>query len=208
MKSKFLLYSVSCLLSSILTAQWLDTIIPVGASPIALCFNPQDNRVYCACFDDSSVASIDGATNTVLAMIRVDAQPRALCYNPTNNKVFCANENGRSVSIIDGAANTVVATTALPCFPWDCCYNPTTDKVYVVDAFSSVCVLDGSTFALDTVINPGNGPYGLCCNPVANRIYTANRTDNSVTVIDGASNTVMATIPVGPIPNRIVWNSR
>ena len=43
-------------------------------------------------------------------------------------------------------------------------------------------------------------------NPATDRIYVANRHDGTVSVIDGASNTVIATIPVGERPFAIVVN--
>src|SRR5260370_23622305 len=46
----------------------------------------------------------------------------------------------------------------------------------------------------------GQSPSAMAVNPVTNKIYVANRSDNTVTVIDGASNTVSATVPVGTSP--------
>jgi YVTN family beta-propeller protein len=84
------------LLPLLLSAQWLETTIPVGFSPRALVYNPTNNRIYCAnsgnSWDpDSTVTVIDGATNTVIATIGVGDGPNALVYNPTNNKIYSAN---------------------------------------------------------------------------------------------------------------------
>ncbi len=62
-----------------------------AASPRALCYNPTNNKVYCANGDGDSVTVIDGATNSVIATVAAGESPYALCYNPTNNKVYCAN---------------------------------------------------------------------------------------------------------------------
>jgi YVTN family beta-propeller protein len=48
-----------------------------------------------------------------------------------------------------------------------------------------------------STINVGNGPSGISVNAVTNLIYVANRRDNSISVIDGATNSVKATINVG-----------
>jgi YVTN family beta-propeller protein len=52
----------------------------------------------------------------------------------------------------------------------------------------------------------GNGVAGIAVNPNTNRIYVANSIDNTVSVIDGATNTVIATIPVGLTPDGIDVN--
>ena len=61
--------------TAVCSAQWLDTTITVAAGPFALCYNSQNDRVYCACFDSDTVVVIDGATNAILAAIPVGDQP-------------------------------------------------------------------------------------------------------------------------------------
>ena len=43
----------------------------------------------------------------------------------------------------------------------------------------------------------GYNPQGVAVNPTTNRIYTANIDSDSVSVIDGGANTVVATVPIG-----------
>jgi len=72
-------------------AQWLETTITVGDCPVALVYNPTNNKVYCANYESDNVTVIDGATDSVITTIMVGDAPRSLGYNPTNNKVYCAN---------------------------------------------------------------------------------------------------------------------
>ena len=61
----------------------------------------------------------------------------------------------------------------------------------------------------------GYYPYGVAVNSVTNRIYVANQcgsdptcaSDGTVSVIDGASNTVIATVTVGSRPYGVAVNS-
>jgi YVTN family beta-propeller protein len=43
-------------------------------------------------------------------------------------------------------------------------------------------------------------PVGTAVNPQTNRIYVANSGNDSVSVLDGASNTLVSTVPVGRLP--------
>ena len=92
MKCASVLLATICLLS-VADSQWLETTITLdpGAGPCALCYNPTNNKVYCANSGSDNVTVIDGATNSVIATVTAGSSPRALCYNPTNNKVYCAN---------------------------------------------------------------------------------------------------------------------
>jgi YVTN family beta-propeller protein len=51
-----------------------------------------------------------------------------------------------------------------------------------------------------------DGPYGVAANPTTNRIYVTNPGGDSVSVIDGATNTVLATVPVGIDPESVAAN--
>jgi YVTN family beta-propeller protein len=51
-----------------------------------------------------------------------------------------------------------------------------------------------------TTIPVGNGPWGIGVNVKTNRIYVANQDGDTVSVINGATNTVIHTIPVGNGP--------
>jgi YVTN family beta-propeller protein len=62
------------------------------------------------------------------------------------------------------------------------------DTVWVVNA-ADLQVIAG--------IEVGSGAYGIAVNPVTNRIYVTNSNDGTVSVIDGASNTVIATVFLG-----------
>ena len=56
-------------------------------------------------------------------------------------------------------------------------------------------------------VTVGNNPQGVAVNPSTNRIYVVNAFfDNTVSVIDGATNTVVATVPVGNSPWDVAVN--
>ncbi len=50
------------------------------------------------------------------------------------------------------------------------------------------------------VVSVGTAPSGVGINPTTNKVYVANKGGNTVSVIDGASNTVAATVSVGSFP--------
>jgi YVTN family beta-propeller protein len=77
-----------------------------------------------------------------------------------------------------------------------------------------VTVIDGAT-GNTLSVHVGYYPYGVAVNPVTNRIYVANQYGNdrtgsspgTVSVIDGASNTVIATVTTGSRPYNVAVNS-
>jgi len=61
---------------------------------------------------------------------------------------------------------------------------------------------------LETTIPVGSNPNHLVYNSTDNKIYTANwgYGANTVTVIDGATNSVITTIPIGNAPHTLCYN--
>jgi YVTN family beta-propeller protein len=54
----------------------------------------------------------------------------------------------------------------------------------------------------------GRSPIYLAADETTNRIYVSNQSDDTVSVIDGATNRVLATVRVGRYPNGIAVNSK
>jgi YVTN family beta-propeller protein len=53
---------------------------------------------------------------------------------------------------------------------------------------------------IDSAIHVGIEPAGVAVSPDGSKLYVANSASNNVSVIDTATNTVIATIPVGSHP--------
>jgi YVTN family beta-propeller protein len=54
----------------------------------------------------------------------------------------------------------------------------------------------------------GNSPAALTWNSQNNKVYCANESTNTVTVIDGQTNSVIRNITVGNGPKALVWNAQ
>ena len=126
-------------------AHYVESTLPVGAGPIALCYDSQDCKIYCASELTPTMTVIDGVTNRILRTIPIGARARALCYNPQDNKVYCANWQDTSVTVIDGATNRVLTSIQVGVEPWALAWNPVQNRVYVANCYgSSISVLRDS----------------------------------------------------------------
>ena len=59
---------------------------------------------------------------------------------------------------------------------------------------------------VDTITGLGNAPFGIAYDSVNERIYVTNSDDNTVSVIDITTNTVIDTIPIGIEPFDIAYS--
>jgi len=179
------------------------TTVATGGQPAAVAVNPVTNKIYVASLGNS-VTVIDGATNFTTTIPDGDG-PAAIAVNPATNKIYVADSSinafgNNTVTVIDGATNS---TTTIPTGfdpPLAVDVNPITNKIYFANTFDTVTILDGATNT-PTTITVGQQPVGMVVNPVTNKIYVANSGDITITVIDGPTNTIIATIPSGLGPS-------
>jgi YVTN family beta-propeller protein len=146
--------------------------------------------VYCVdCEGEGKVYVVDGAADSVVAIVAVGWDPFTICYNPISNKVYCGSLTQDYVKVIDGATDRVIATVTAGRSPHPLFYNPTNDKVYCANSGyynnndSTVTVIDGATNRVDTTIVVGVWPMDFAWSPVQNRVYVANNYSSSISVL-------------------------
>jgi YVTN family beta-propeller protein len=173
-----------------------------GGNYPVVAVNEVTNRIY-ATQGISSLPSggnvlkvIDGVTNTVIATVTIGDGAISMDIDRATNKIYIANILNGTVSVVDGATNAVTTIQNGGRPEARLAVNPATNKIYVANnTLGSVSVIDGATGAL-AVVPAGPGPDTIVVNPVTNRIYvTNNAPPGGVTVLDGATNTIVATVP-------------
>jgi YVTN family beta-propeller protein len=133
---------------------------------------------YVANVDDDTVSVIDTARNTVVATVPVGGFPDGVATTPDGTRAYVTNNFDSNISVIDTASNTVVATIPVGLAP------------------SGITITPDATYSYEQ----GNRHH----EPLA---YVTNAADNTVSVIDTATNKVLATIPVGQDPTGVAITS-
>jgi YVTN family beta-propeller protein len=134
------------------------------------------------------------------------------------------------VSVVDAATCSVIQNialvepaTGLPIIAGGgIAVNPTTNQIYATGgvfatAIPVVVVIDGSTNEVIASIGTGTSSFTneVAISPTTNRVYVTNTDDDTVTVIDGSSNSVITALPVSrpadvsvnPATNRVYVTS-
>ncbi len=200
-----------------------DTVT-VGSNPYGVAVNPITNKIYVAniCGNDLTCSShsgtvtvIDGATLTT-ATVTVGASPYATVVNSITNKIYVANNCGNdptcaspfavgTVTVIDGATNNPTSVT-VGILPDALDVNTATNQIYVANecgddpycaSTATMTVIDGGTLST-TSLTVGRNPNEVAVNPASNRAYVANFSDNTVSVIAGASPSALQFVAVTP----------
>jgi YVTN family beta-propeller protein len=210
-----------CLDNSVF-AQRVVASIPVGTFPVGVAVNRLTNRVYVANLvgqpltpfieAPNTVTVIDGETNQIVDEIvtGLDFQI-GLAVDEVRNLIYVATLDS-GVDVLDGETDKVITNIPLagePVYPG---INTFTKSVYVSNQKGWLSVLDEDENNVVTTIQLGGGPNvsepeGVAVDPITDRIYVANfESEGSVWVIDGRTNTLVATVPVGDSPFGIAVN--
>jgi YVTN family beta-propeller protein len=208
-------------LFSVTSGQWLEATVPVPLPPQTLCWNPANNRVYCAVgYPDAfgAVAVIDAATNTLLDTVMLDCQmPGGMCVDAVHNRVYCAGSSffpmeESLVTVIDGSNDSILARITVGSAPRAVCCNPSSNRLYCASQFADqIAVIDCSTYAVLKAHPVPEWPVDMVYAAEVNRAYCVeqgprNKPGFTVTVIDGSTDSVVRTIYVGDYARSICYN--
>jgi len=198
--------------------------IPVGDEPRALAYDPPMGEIFVA--DQGSggpvpygnVSVISDTTDRVVATIPVGLGTGALAYDGSNGDIYVADYNSNQVAVLAPTTNTVLTTIPVGEGPSGVAYDPADGDVYVTNGgVTNVSVISGNTNKVVTSVglSPSNcGPTGLAYDGGNAEIYVALQCGtrhgpvlDNVSVISGANNTVVATIPVGINPTGVAYDN-
>ncbi len=184
--------------------------------------NTVTNRVFVTSHGLPGVIAIDGASNTVQNVVTTGlAAPFGVAVNEPLNRVYVSDRDRQEILTLDGGGNLLASQTIRPqpagAVPYALAFNPNTSRLYVglavggsVNRVQAYQATLGGLLLLDTIlVGQGgvDGGGGLAVNPATNRIYMTNSASNTVSAIDGLTNRVRTTIPVGVDPFGVAANS-
>jgi YVTN family beta-propeller protein len=194
--------------------------VAVGSNPHGVAVNLAGTRVYVTNESAGSVSVIDTSSNLVVASVPVSASPRGIVVNAAGTRVYVAhytNFGPAIVTVIDTQTNTAIASAQVLGSSVGVAINPAGTLAYVTNNRSPTTVVQVIDTRCNAVIASvplapnasGVRPIasGIAVNPAGTLVYVTTFTqagpfvvDNNVRVIDTATNTVIATIPVGNTP--------
>src|SRR5271165_2539758 len=192
------------------TSATRDTLIgqiDLREQPAALGLSPNGRWIYTINHFDDIVWAVHIVTNTVAA-IPVPGFPYRLSVSPNGLRVYASLTDSGSMSVIDtdpasATYHRVIGRLRLGGHVPDPVFTTAGARAYVPKSGAdSVLVIDTATSAVKSIA-VGHYPWDVAVSQDGRRAYIANCLDNSVSIVDSASDTVTGTVTVGTYPCRI-----
>jgi YVTN family beta-propeller protein len=183
--------------------------IPVGKGPTGLTFSQDGRFAYVSNQGDKSVNVIDTTTHQIIKSIPVGANPHFLVLSP-DGKIWGTNSGGTDIYVIDPATQEKVATFEVGPQPQQIAFaykGIQGPNAYVtVGGANKVIAVTADPKNLRVVdqIDVGEGPNGIWANPEGTRLFVGHQISNDLRVVDTGTSKVIASVPVGRKPIRVV----
>jgi YVTN family beta-propeller protein len=192
--------------------------ITTGEGPFSIAYDSNNSNIYATivcCVSSSSslgmVSVINTTTNTAVENITVGSNPQQIAYDPSNGNLYVADWGNAEVTVIDGNTNSVIANITVGVHPYGVAVDLSNYLVYVttwnypningVYGQGSVFAIDPTTNSVVANITAGSWSHGIAYDPSNGYLYVTNWGNNGdVTLVNGATNGVIGTIPFPSLP--------
>jgi YVTN family beta-propeller protein len=207
--SDYVLVAIDCVRDSVVAT------LQMNVSTYALAYNPTNDRVYYANYDDvaSTVAVVDCRRDSIVAEVLVGSYLGGLACNPDSNRLYCASflDDSLFISAIDCIGDTVMSTVnalqGTNVSSVSMCYVPTLDVVCSTTGGVDIVVVDGAARQVLGPLPLGGEATRLLFNPVSNKLYCLLPASDNLVVIDCRYMSPEATVRLADGPSDIGFDS-
>jgi YVTN family beta-propeller protein len=166
------------------TCDSLLALVPLEGYATSMVHNPAKDVVYCGTQDSCLVHVVRGDPPGLVGSIDVGGGSIAhMCFVPYENKVYCTNTGLSRITVIDCNVDSVIKQIPASMYSDVLLCDTFNRYVYCSNSVqNAVSVIDADRDSVLAVI-PMTNPVALAWNPVDLRIYAANHSTGTVTVI-------------------------
>jgi YVTN family beta-propeller protein len=185
--------------------------IAVGKGPTGLTFSRDGRFAYVSNQGDKTVEVIDTASHRILKAIPVGTNPHFLVLGP-DGRIWGTNTGGTDIYVIDPATQDKVGSINVGPSPQQIAFGfkglQGPNAYVTVAGLNRVVVLsaDPQNLRILEQIDVGQRPNGISGNREGTRLFVVHEVSNDLKVIDTGSSAVLATVPVGRKPIRVVFH--
>lgn len=177
--------------------------IPHAAFGVAV--NPATDRLYTADVGTNTVSVFDGLAHNLIATIGepLPSFPGDAVANANNGYVYIGHRPDK-ISVVDSGTDKVVDVIHLPFPPafgqlaFGMALDDVSNRLYVAGDFYTVAlVIDAATNqVIADILTPDSLGASISVNPARHLIYIGSALRCGVTVLDGATNSVVGRFPI------------
>jgi YVTN family beta-propeller protein len=180
--------------------------VNVGPLPYVLAVNPVTNKIFVSNTFSDAITLIDGSNNATSTIKAGSAD--SIVIDTKRDRAYLIGWEGTSLTVLDSKPAIIGKVSMGGMHLWGMAVDEAAGKLYVTRAGKAELAIVDEASGSVTNIATGATPCAVAMNPSTHSIYVVNHEDNSVTVIDGTKNKILATVKVGEKPQGIAIDAK
>ncbi len=176
-----------------------------GVAPV-----PGQGVAYLTRSGTNTVDLFDLDTLKTLQQIPVPDDPDAILYSPQNHLVYVANGDARMATLIDTDTRVVLGTIPLVGKPEFLAFDPVSGLLYQnLEDRNQLAAINLPQRAIvgRWPLAPCSGPSGMAIDPAARRLFIVCSGNATLVVVNLDTHRVIAALPVGSLPDSVVYDA-
>ena len=172
--------------------------------------SPDGKRLYVTNMNSDSVTMIDiegsGQEAAAIKQISVGSRPEGIAISPDGKELWVGHNGDGGISIVDATALAVKKTFKAGTMPIRIKFTADGKRVIVVDPRTSeVIIYEAATAREIKRIPVAGGPVSFAFSPDEKQIAVSLLNIAKAAIVYLESGKVLGTVPVGNVPDGIVW---
>lgn len=134
--------------------------------------------------------------------------PTGIAVTRDNKRLYAVTKEDNSIYIVDLTMNSVIKKIHLPEIAYSCVLSPDEKNLYIsLWGGKQVAVFNTELQAITSLITTGSHPNELLINKKGTYLFVANANDNSVSIVQTATNKVIETISTSLYPTTLTGST-
>jgi YVTN family beta-propeller protein len=184
-------------------ARKVTRVLPGGSDPEAFDMSQDGTTLFVSNEDAGTASVVDVASGKIRSTVPVGKEPEGVRVQPDGKAVWVTGETAHNVTVLDVKSGKKIGEVEVGQRPRSIVFTPDGAKAYVA------CEVDGTVWVIDAperkrlkvlTMPKDSKPMGSAMAANGKRAYISNGRGGTVSVIDVAADSVVASVPVGQRP--------
>ncbi|MEA2475785.1 MAG: hypothetical protein QOE06_3700, partial [Thermoleophilaceae bacterium] len=184
-----------------------DVALPKSSTRLAL--SPGGTSVWASMEGDAGLAVINVSSLRIEATLAVGLGPHAFAFSSDARQVLVTSAKSDTADLFDAVGHQRIASVHAGATPVAAVFAPAARMFYIANLNGKEVVgLDPESGKLTARVPVAPGVVALAVDPEGRYIAAVNQTQNTLTMIDTATNGIIGTTNAGTEPDQIASTAR
>jgi YVTN family beta-propeller protein len=178
-------------------------VLPGGSDPENFDVSKDGTTLFISNEDAGTASIVDVRSGKIRSTVKVGREPEGVRVHPDGKTVWVTGETDHNVTIIDTKTGKALGQIEVGKRPRALDFTPDGKLAFVTsEVGGTTWVVDVKARKVRKVITmpKDSKPMGVVVSPDARRVYVSNGRGGTVSVIDVATDSILASVPVGARP--------